>query len=88
MLDLKSNTGAGTSVYGNETSKVVDNDTASHYSTGAYARSASPRKVPMTASAMIGWRSTDKETQLEKYGGYARGRQSITRSFNWPYEAI
>ena len=48
----------------------------------------SPRSVPKTASQMIGWRSTNTIYQLEKYGPYTKGKQTITKSLRWPHEGV
>jgi len=48
----------------------------------------STKNVPVTASAMIGWRSTEERLKLEKYGGYAKPKGSIVKSLNWPLEAV
>ncbi len=45
-------------------------------------------RIPKTASQMIGWRSTDPTCQLEKYGRYSKGRQTITKSLKWPNEGV
>ena len=37
---------------------------------------------------MIGWRSTDKSLQLEKFGPYTKGRSTITKSLKWPAEGV
>lgn len=47
----------------------------------------SPRAVPKTTSGMIGWRSSDKLCNLDKYGPYTKGKLTITKSFHWPAEA-
>lgn len=47
-----------------------------------------PRSVPKTASQMIGWRSTNTIFQLEKYGPYTKGKQTITKSLRWPHEGV
>jgi len=44
--------------------------------------------LPKTTAALIGWRSTDPKYKLDKYGSYTKGRQTITKSLNWPDEAI
>jgi hypothetical protein len=36
---------------------------------------------------MIGWRSSVDSLHLERYGGYAKPKGSILKSFNWPAEA-
>ncbi|XP_034325306.1 ciliary microtubule inner protein 1-like [Magallana gigas] len=46
---------------------------------------------PMTSTQQIGWRSSRKECQLEKYGRYGpgprcRGRYGILKMLNWPQE--
>jgi hypothetical protein len=46
----------------------------------------SPRRVPTTTSKMIGWLSGDRTNHLERFGTYAKGKQSITKSLQWPNE--
>jgi len=48
----------------------------------------SPLPVPKTTSQMIGWRSTDKMCQLERYGRYAPPKGGLIKQLNWPTEAI
>jgi hypothetical protein len=45
-------------------------------------------RLPKLSSAMIGWRSTNELCRLEKYGPYTKGKRTITKSLNWPNEAI
>ncbi|CAF0981968.1 unnamed protein product [Brachionus calyciflorus] len=44
--------------------------------------------VPRTASAWIGWKSTEETCKLEKYGPYTKARGSIIKSLKWPSEAV
>jgi hypothetical protein len=37
---------------------------------------------------MVGWRSTNPVLQLEKFGQYARGKKTITKSLGWPAEGV
>ena len=46
----------------------------------------SKRPVPKTTSDMIGWRSTDPDLRLEKYGAYARGKGALLKQLKWPVE--
>jgi len=48
----------------------------------------STRPVPRTTAGEVGWRSTDKLLQLEKYGQYGRRKGNIVKNLNWPNEAI
>jgi hypothetical protein len=48
--------------------------------------SLSPRSIPKTTNGMIGWLSSQPVNRLEKYGNYARGKMTITKSFKWPAE--
>lgn len=57
-----------------------------HLSDERFVKSARP--VPSTSAGMIGWRSTDFNCRLEKYGSYCKGRRTITKSLKWPDEAI
>jgi len=43
---------------------------------------------PTTTSKMVGWRSTNPVLQLEKFGQYARGKKTITKSLGWPAEGV
>lgn len=47
----------------------------------------SPQPVPITSGGMIGWRSSVDNLKLERYGGYAKPKGSILKSFKWPAEA-
>ncbi|XP_025116119.1 uncharacterized protein C20orf85-like [Pomacea canaliculata] len=48
----------------------------------------STRPFPKTTSREIGWRSTEKELALERYGKYAKPKGGLVRQLNWPQEAI
>jgi hypothetical protein len=48
----------------------------------------SPRPVPLTTNKLIGWKTTDKNYTLEKYGKYARGQESLHKKFKWPIEGF
>lgn len=43
---------------------------------------------PKTASQMVGWRSTNPVLQLERFGKYANGKNTITKSLKWPNEGV
>ncbi len=51
-----------------------------------------PKKpFPITTGQLIGWKSTKKNWQLEKYGRYApnaRGRIGIIKIFDWPQQGV
>jgi len=46
------------------------------------------KPVPKTTYGQIGWRSSDKELSLEKYGRYCRPKGGLIGQLKWPYEAI
>jgi hypothetical protein len=48
----------------------------------------SPRPIPATTNKLIGWRTADKNCTLEKYGKYARGKESLHKKFKWPVEGF
>jgi len=48
----------------------------------------SPRPYPATASQQIGWRSTEKNLALEKYGKYAKPKGGLVKQLDWPMEAV
>ena len=48
-----------------------------------------PRQsVPKTTSKMIGWRSSEQQCQLERYGRYTKKQQNFLKSMKWPLESI
>jgi len=46
------------------------------------------KPVPRTTSGMVGWRSTEKQCALEKYGGYAKPKGGLVKQLNWPMEGV
>ena len=48
----------------------------------------STKPLPSTAARMIGWRSTDPNLKLEKFGSQARKKCDILKVMKWPKEAI
>jgi len=48
----------------------------------------SVKPVPRTTTAQIGWRSGDRQLNLEKYGGYCRPRGGLIKQLKWPNEAV
>eukprot|EP00118_Oscarella_pearsei_P028550 m.2459 g.2459 ORF g.2459 m.2459 type:complete len:137 (+) comp8665_c0_seq1:2302-2712(+) len=46
------------------------------------------RPFPVKTSAEIGWKSTDPDFLLEKFGKYTRGKLSIEKLLCWPPEGI
>jgi len=51
----------------------------------------SENPFPRKTSQLIGWKSTDSDWKLEKYGRYltnSRGQIGIYKLFNWPQEGI
>jgi len=48
----------------------------------------SSKPVPRTTCGQIGWRSGDKELNLEKYGRYCRPRGGLIKQLKWPNEAV
>ncbi|CAF1281470.1 unnamed protein product [Adineta ricciae] len=48
----------------------------------------SPRPIPTTTSNEIGWRTSDKNCALEKFGKYTRGQESLHKKFKWPIEGF
>ena len=47
----------------------------------------SPKPFPRTTTNEVGWRSSQNELKLERYGKYTRGKANILRTFKWPDEA-
>ncbi len=48
----------------------------------------STKPIPQTTSQMIGWRSGERKLQLERYGGYAKGKGGLVKQLNWPMEGV
>ena len=48
----------------------------------------SPLPFPQTTARQIGWRSTEKNLALEKYGKYAKPKGGLVRQLKWPMEAV
>ena len=46
------------------------------------------QSFPKTTSKMVGWRSSEKQCQLERYGRYTKKQQGFLKSLNWPLESI
>ncbi|XP_028392431.1 uncharacterized protein C20orf85-like [Dendronephthya gigantea] len=49
---------------------------------------ASTRSFPKTSSGEIGWRSTQPQCRLERYGRYTKPVQGVLKSLNWPPESV
>jgi len=43
---------------------------------------------PITSAREVGWRSGQKELNLEVYGRWARGNKSIHKQLKWPHDAV
>jgi len=43
---------------------------------------------PITSAREVGWRSGQRELNLEVYGHQARGKKSINKHLNWPHDAV
>lgn len=54
----------------------------------AYIKSGKSPKYPATTSGKIGWRSSQKEYNLEIYGRYCRANGSLYKQLGWPAEAV
>ncbi|XP_074645447.1 ciliary microtubule inner protein 1-like [Tubulanus polymorphus] len=48
----------------------------------------SPRPFPRTTAQQIGWRSSQRDLLLDRYGGYARGKGGLIKQLKWPAEAV
>ncbi|CAH1780127.1 unnamed protein product [Owenia fusiformis] len=48
----------------------------------------SPKPFPATTSRVIGWRSTEKEHMLEKYGRYCKSKGGLVKQLGWPQEGV
>ena len=48
----------------------------------------STRPFPKTSSGEIGWRSTQPQCQLERYGRYTKPVIGVLKSLNWPPESV
>ena len=46
------------------------------------------QSFPKTASKMVGWRSSEKQCQLERYGRYTKKQKGFLNSLKWPLESI
>eukprot|EP00112_Aurelia_sp_Birch-Aquarium-sp1_P004177 Seg1473.6 transcript_id=Seg1473.6/GoldUCD/mRNA.D3Y31 product="hypothetical protein" protein_id=Seg1473.6/GoldUCD/D3Y31 len=46
------------------------------------------QSFPKTTSKMIGWRSSEEQCKLERYGRYTKKQQTFLKSLNWPMESI
>lgn len=52
------------------------------------ARQDNSNPFPVTTAKEVGWRSGQKELNLEVFGRWARGNRSIHKQLNWPHDAI
>ncbi len=48
----------------------------------------SNQTFPQTTSKVIGWRSSEEQCKLERYGRYTKKNQSFLKSMKWPMESI
>lgn len=48
----------------------------------------STRRFPQTTSAEVGWRSTQVQCRLERYGRHSKPLPSFLKSLNWPPESV
>lgn len=48
----------------------------------------STQPYPKTTSRMVGWRSSEEQCKLEKYGRYTKKQQTFLKSMKWPLESI
>ena len=48
----------------------------------------STRPFPKTSSGDIGWRSTQPQCRLERYGRYTKLVVGVLKSLNWPPESV
>lgn len=48
----------------------------------------STRPFPKTSSGDIGWRSTQPQCRLERYGRYTKPVIGVLKSLNWPPESV
>jgi hypothetical protein len=46
----------------------------------------SKKPPPVTTSGMVGWRSSERSLQLEKYGRYTKPKGNIIKTLKWPEE--
>ncbi|XP_031572159.1 uncharacterized protein C20orf85-like [Actinia tenebrosa] len=61
----------------------IDSSVASQLSVGK-----STALYPNTTSQEIGWRSSQRQCNLEKYGRYSKPRSSFLGQMKWPPESI
>ena len=50
--------------------------------------SAASRNFPQTTSRCIGWKSTSKDFQLEKYGNNRCVKKGLLKQLNWPQQGL
>ncbi|PIK42383.1 hypothetical protein BSL78_20745, partial [Apostichopus japonicus] len=48
----------------------------------------SPQPYPRTTSCEVGWRSSQPQLSLERYGRYARPKGGLVKQLNWPPEGV
>ncbi|KAK3742739.1 hypothetical protein QZH41_018954 [Actinostola sp. cb2023] len=61
----------------------IDSSVASQLSVGK-----STASYPYTTSQEIGWRSSQRQCNLERYGRYTKPMSSFLKQMKWPPEAI
>jgi len=48
----------------------------------------STKPVPKTTAGEIGWRSSEQNLRLDKYGSYCQPKGNIIKRLKWPPEAV
>ena len=61
----------------------IDASVASQLSVGK-----SIAKFPVKTSEEVGWRSSQRQCNLERYGRYSKTKSSFLGQMKWPPEAI
>lgn len=61
----------------------IDSSVASQLSVGK-----SNALCPLKTSQEIGWRSSQRQCNLERYGRYTKPKTSFLGQMKWPHEAI
>ncbi|EDO34523.1 predicted protein [Nematostella vectensis] len=61
----------------------IDSSVASQLSVGR-----SKARYPSTTASEIGWRSSQRQCNLERYGRYTKQKSSFLGQMKWPPEAI